>query len=109
MNIGTLVTTSGPIAVFAAFGGFFVKAYLEKRKGDREDRKIDRESESGIVETTREALRIVRKQMRKMDEDARTLQSQLAELKTRLREKDEETQGLRSQIEVLEARLRDHR
>jgi septal ring factor EnvC (AmiA/AmiB activator) len=106
MNVATLVGTSGPLALLAAFAGFFLKAYLEKRKGDREDRKTDRESESGIVETTKETLRIVRDQMGQIYEETKILRSQIADLEGRLHAKNAEAQLLRSQIADLEARLR---
>lgn len=105
MDVATLVATSGPLAVLAAVAGFLLKAYLEKRKGDREDRKTDRESESGIVETTKETLRIVRDQMGQMYEETKVLRAQITGLEARLRTKDEETQALRSQLSGLEARL----
>lgn len=101
MDIAAVLDTGGPLAVFAAFAGFFLKAYLEKRKGDREDRKAVRESESLIVETTKEALRIVRDQIGQMYEETQDLRSQIAELEARLRAKDAETQDLRSQITEL--------
>jgi chromosome segregation ATPase len=99
MDVGALVGTSGPLAVLAAIAGFFLKAYMEKRKGDRE-------SESGIVETTKEALRIVRDQMVQMERETQSLRSQVTELEARLRAKDVETRHLQSQIAESEARLR---
>ncbi|MGQ0715833.1 MAG: hypothetical protein ACT4NP_00725 [Pseudonocardiales bacterium] len=103
MDVGTLVGISGPLAVFAAIAGFLLKAYLEKRKGDQEDRKVDRESESGIVETTKKTLRIVRDQMVQMSTEMQVLRSQVAELESQLRAKDTELQGLRSQLAALES------
>ena len=58
----------GPAAGVAALLGFLLKAYLEKRGADREDLKSDRESESGIVETTRQALKLAREEMQAIDD-----------------------------------------
>lgn len=86
MDVGTLlgIGTSGPLAVLALI-------YLQKRKEDREDRKIDRELKSGIVETIKEILRIGRDQMAQMSTETETLRSQVAELEAQLRAKDEST------------------
>jgi chromosome segregation ATPase len=99
MDVGALAGVSGPLAALAAIAGFFLKAYMEKRKGDRE-------SESGIVETTKETLRIVRNQMVQMEQETQNLRSQITELEARLRVKEVETRHLQSQIAEFEARLR---
>jgi DNA anti-recombination protein RmuC len=96
MDVTVLVGTGVPLSAVA---GFFLKAYLEKRKGDRADRKADRQSESGIVETTREALRIARDQMAQMEADTKVLRSRASKLEARLRSKE-------SQLTELEATLR---
>lgn len=89
----------GRVLPLSAIEGFFLKAYLEKRKGDREDRNADRESESGIVETTKEALRIARDQMAQMEADTKVLRSRVSRLESRLRMRE-------SQLPELEATLR---
>jgi predicted RNase H-like nuclease (RuvC/YqgF family) len=99
MDVGALVGTSGPLAALAAIAGFFLKAYMEKRKGDRE-------SESGIVETTKETLRIVRDQMVQMEQETQNLRTQITELEARLRAKDVETRHLQSQVAEFETQLR---
>ncbi len=96
MDVAVLVGTGVPLSAVA---GFFLKAYLEKRKGDRADRRADRESETGIVETTREALRIARDQMAQMEADTKVLRSRVSKLESRLRCKE-------SQLTELEATLR---
>ncbi len=85
MDVTVLLGTGVPLSAVA---GFFLKAYLEKRKGDRADRKADRQSESGIVETTREALRIARDQMAQMEADTKVLRSRVSKLEARLRSKE---------------------
>jgi chromosome segregation ATPase len=91
MDIVALLETGGPLAGLAAIAGFSLKAYLEKRRSDREDWKAERESESGIVETTKESLRIVRDQIAQMYAETQELRSQIAELEARFRAKDEGT------------------
>lgn len=105
MGVTTLAQASVPLALLAAaVAGFFLKAYLEKRKSDRDDRKTDRESESGIVEATRDTLRIVREQMALMSMDMQVLRIQITELEARLRAKEKDAQALRSQVTKLKTR-----
>jgi methylthioribose-1-phosphate isomerase len=69
MTAAEIFGVGGPAAGVAALLGFLLKAYLEKRGADRDDVKADRESESGIVETTRQALALARQEM--LETDAR--------------------------------------
>lgn len=80
MDVAVLV---GVGCVLAAAAGFFLKAY------------------SGIVETTKELLRIVRDQMVQMDADIRNLRSQGSTLEALLRAKE-------SRVAELEAMLRSN-
>jgi hypothetical protein len=106
MEVGALVGASGPLVVLAATVGFFLKAYLEKRKGDQEDRRVDRESESGIVETTSKTLWIVRDQMVLMSDEARVLRLQVAALESQLQAKNAEIQNVQLKVTALESQLR---
>lgn len=67
MGAAEIFGVGGPVAGIAALLGFLLKAYLEKRGADRDDVKTDRESESGIVETTRHALALAREEMDAID------------------------------------------
>lgn len=67
MTAAEIFGVGGPAAGVAALLGFLLKAYLEKRGADRDDVRIDRESESGIVETTRQALSLARQEMLETD------------------------------------------
>jgi hypothetical protein len=84
------------------FLGFVLNAYLARRKDVREDTKIERESESGIVETTRQALEMAREEMTsaklaRMD-DRVDYRERLAALR---QEKDSEIDVLRIMVENL--------
>lgn len=79
----------GPVAGVAALLGFLLKAYLEKRGADRDDVKLDRESESGIVETTRQALALAREEMSAIDERRRREREELELQITRLRQEND--------------------
>lgn len=67
MTAAEIFGVGGPAAGIAALLTFLLKAYLEKRIADRDDVKTDRESESGIVETTKQALALARQEMLDMD------------------------------------------
>lgn len=63
MSVAEYLTIGGPPAVVLGILGFLLNAYLSKKKDDREEVRLDRESESGIVETTKSALKMVREEM----------------------------------------------
>lgn len=67
MTAAEIFGVGGPAAGIAALLTFLLKAYLEKKGADRDDVRIDRESESGIVETTRQALALARQEMLETD------------------------------------------
>lgn len=56
----------GPTGVVLGILGFLINAFLNKRKDDREEVRLGRESESGIVETTKKAIQLVREEMTAM-------------------------------------------
>lgn len=76
MSIGEIIGVGGPIATVAAIFGFFINAWLQKRKDDREEIRSKRDSESGIVETTGQALRLVREQMSAMGKELKYLRAE---------------------------------
>jgi len=97
LTLNELFAVGGPLAGIVALLGWASGAYLSKRKSDRADRalaqhggrqevRLERESESGIVETTAHALRIVREQMVDLREDIarqeRRIETLEAELET---------------------------
>lgn len=85
MSIGEYLSIGGPPAVVLGILGFLLNAYLSKRKDDREETRLDRESESGIVETTRTTLQLVRAELKEITEararDKQEHAKDLAELK----------------------------
>lgn len=93
IDLGRLLGTGGPLAGAGALLGYLAKLWLDSRKDKREDTKSARESESGIVETTRAAIHMVREQMVQMGEEISTLKA--------LREQDSKT------IDKLERRVRE--
>ena len=96
MNLGQVVGVGGPAAIVAAILGFLVNAFMAKRKDDREETKSSRESESGIVETTSKALKIVREQMESMDRDLKRLQLDNERLKRRVERLEDENRQLKA-------------
>jgi len=74
----------GPFGILLAFAGFLVKSFLDKRADDREETKSERESESGIVETTNSALKIVREQMQALSVELNTLRQENTSLRAQL-------------------------
>jgi hypothetical protein len=95
-DFGAFFGTGGPLAAIGAILGFVGKLWLDSRKEKREDRLTDRQSESGIVETTAAAIRLVREQMEAMGKD-------IAILNSRVADRDREIEKLKDRVEVLEA------
>lgn len=85
----------GPVAGFVALGGFLVKAYLDRRQSRRDDTKSSRESESGIVETTKLALKLAREEMAEIDERRR---EERQEFEARIARLTGDNKQLRSQV-----------
>lgn len=108
MTVTEYIGVGGPIGIIFAFLGFLVNAYLSKRKDDREETKIERESESGIVETTKQALQMARDEMTAVNlariDERREHEDRLARIR---REKDEEIQRLRERSEKLVSEVKD--
>lgn len=95
-SLGSQLGTGGIIGGIGTILGFLAKLWLDARKEKRQDRLTDRESESGIVETTAAAIRLVRDQMTEMGKD-------IAILNARVGDRDREIEKLKERIEVLEA------
>ena len=87
----------GPVAGVAALLGFLLKAYLEKRGADRDDVKLDRESESGIVETTKQALALAREEMIAIDDRRRKEREEFEQRVAQLSQEVERLTGALSQ------------
>lgn len=104
MVLTDYIGIGGPVGIIFMFFGFLLNAYLARRKDVREDVKIERESESGIVETTRAALAMAREEMKAVNlarlEDRENQKSDLAALRS---EKDTEIEVLRIKMLALQA------
>jgi predicted RNase H-like nuclease (RuvC/YqgF family) len=99
----TTLAQGSPIAIVALILGYLLKFYIDNRREKREDSKTERESESGIVETTNAALKIVREQMLNLGVDMKSLRDELetktrkiSQLEDRVRELERENATLRS-------------
>jgi hypothetical protein len=102
MTITEYIGVGGPVGIVFAFVGFLLNAWLSKRKDDREEIKIERESESGIVETTKQALQMARDEMTAVNLARIDERKEHEERLTRIRrEKDEEIEQLRARVEKL--------
>ena len=102
MVVTEYISVGGPIGIGAAILGFLLNAYLTKRRDDREETKLERESETGIVETTKQALAMAREEMLAMNLarlDER--KEHLARIETIRQEKNEEIKQLRDRVEAL--------
>lgn len=103
-DLANTIGTAGPIAIITAVLGFLLKAYLDKRKDDREVIRVERESESGIVETTAQALKIVREQMVSMGTDMATLRQENVEKERRINDLEERVRELEEENRLLRVR-----
>lgn len=106
MAITDYIGIGGPVGIIFMFFGFLLNAYLARRKDVREDVKIERESESGIVETTRAALAMAREEMTaaKVEriDDRNEYREKLAALRA---EKDAEIDILRIVVEAQKSEI----
>jgi hypothetical protein len=106
VDIGRLLGTGGPLAGAGALLGYLAKLYLDSRRDKREDAKSARESESGIVETTSAAIKLVREQMITMGTEINTLKEQVADRDRQIRqirdEYDMEIEKLNDRVRGLE-------
>lgn len=102
MTVTEYIGIGGPVGIIFAFLGFLLNAYLTKKKDDREDVKIERESESGIVETTKQALSMAREEMTAIGlarvDERRHHSDEMLQMRA---EKNAEIDQLRIRIEAL--------
>jgi hypothetical protein len=110
LDLGALIGTGGPVAGVGAILGFLAKLWLDSRKEKRADTLTDRESESGIVETTAAAIKLVRDQMIAMGLDINKLNERVAQLNmdnavlaSQVRDRDRQIEKLNERVGVLEA------
>jgi predicted RNase H-like nuclease (RuvC/YqgF family) len=101
-DIGRLLGTGGPLGAAGLLLGYLAKLWLDSRKEKRQETLTERESESGIVETTRAAIQMVREQMVEMGKEISTLKSLreedakvIAKLERRVRELETENEYLK--------------
>jgi chromosome segregation ATPase len=109
LNFGQLFAVGGPVAGAAAIIGYLFNAYLSKRKDDRQGVRLERESESGIVETTAKALEIVRQQMEVLRRDLATLQGEKDSLATRVKEQESRIEDLSDLLDAARAEVAAYR
>jgi peptidoglycan hydrolase CwlO-like protein len=100
-----ILSVGGPISGVLAAIGFLTKIWFDSRKDKREDKASDRQSESGIVETTSAALKMVRDEMQAMGQDIAVLRQQVKDrdgeiekLQNVVREQAGEIAVLRSEL-----------
>jgi hypothetical protein len=102
MQIAEYIGIGGPVGIGAAILGFLLNAWLTKRRDDREEIKIERESETGIVETTKQALAMARDEMVAMNAQRLDERKEhIARIEAIRTEKNEEITRLRERIEAL--------
>lgn len=96
----------GTAGIAGAVLSYVLKAYIDKRSADREDAKVERESESGIVETTSVALKIVREQMVLLMSDMQELRNEVTSKTTRIKTLEERVSELEAENRQLKSGLR---
>lgn len=105
-SLGQAIGVGGPVGIVITLLVFLAKSYFEKKKDDREETKSERESESGIVETTGAAIKIVREQMIALGTDLSTLRNENAILRLEIRKleqaKEAEIKNLQNRVTALE-------
>jgi hypothetical protein len=92
ITAGQAIGFGVPGSIIMAILGWLTKSYFENRKDKREDTKTERESESGIVETTGATLQIVRGEIT-------YLAAQLIALRT---ENEQQAKLIKKQAEKIE-------
>lgn len=104
-TLAEILSIGGPLSGVLAAAMFLGKLWLDSRKDKREDTATERMSESGIVETTRAALQMVRSEMTSMAQDIAVLRAQVKDrdleiekLQNVVREQAAEIALLRSEL-----------
>jgi chromosome segregation ATPase len=99
------LSVGGPVSGVLAAVGFLTKMWLDSRKEKREDTASERQSESGIVETTRAALELVRKEMLSMGQDIAVLRAQVQDRDMQIEKLQDIVRTQAAEIAVLRAEL----
>jgi len=105
-DLASVAGVGGTAGIAGAVLSYVLKAYIDKRNADREDTKVERESESGIVETTSVALRLVREQMGLLKSDMQELRDEISSKARRIRTLEERVFELEHENRQLKSGLR---
>jgi hypothetical protein len=89
---------TGPVGTILLVVMYLIKQYMDSKDDNRKADVAERESETGVVETSRATLQTVREQMEAMRQDARVLR---AETDERDKEQVQAIRTLRQQVERL--------
>lgn len=100
LDLAKIVGIGAPSSIGTAILFWIGKMYLDSRKDKREEKKSDRESESGIVETTSALTKLVREQMIAMGSEIEALKMRNAAIE---RQYEIEIDKLKERIAGLEA------
>lgn len=101
------LSVGGPISGVLAAIGFLTKMWFDSRKEKREDTASERQSESGIVETTRAALEMVRKEMMSMSQDIAVLRAQVKDRDAEIEKLQNVVREQSAEIAVLRMKLNE--
>jgi hypothetical protein len=81
VDLAQILGIGGPSSIATALLFWLGKMWLDSRRDKREDVKTERESESGIVETTSALTRMVREQMLEMSKEMGQLKAENTQLR----------------------------
>lgn len=104
-----ILSVGGPLSGVLAALMFLGKLWFDARKDKREDKASDRQSESGIVETTRAALEMVRNEMTEMYKQLAVLRQQVADRDVEIEKLQNVVREQQGEIAVLRAELNRNR
>lgn len=79
-DLAKILGIGAPSGIAVSLLVYLTKLWLESREGKRKDKCTERESESGIVETTSALTKLVREQMLEMASEIKALKLQNEEL-----------------------------
>lgn len=104
-----ILSVGGPLSGVLAALMFLGKIWFDSRKDKREEKASDRQSESGIVETTRAALEMVRNEMTEMYKQIAVLRQQVADRDIEIEKLQNVVREQQGEIAVLRAGLNKNR
>jgi peptidoglycan hydrolase CwlO-like protein len=104
-----ILSVGGPLSGVLAALMFLGRIWFDSRKDKREDKASDRQSESGIVETTRAALEMVRNEMTEMYKQIAVLRQQVADRDIEIEKLQNVVREQQGEIAVLRAGLNRNR